>query len=186
MSCTARRCLVAICCNTGSVPQKTAQSLMEMGWGNRVETAKDDHGFEEISFAWLTTFPRVDALRDSAVCLAKKEGFSHLLFLDADMIWPTNVISLMLALMAAKDRLSVSVGVVGLVMIGTALFLIGASIATLSSSDPVGSLVVTAKFGYLTVVWFWLGCRFHPVRVPPALGSAVGRGVLARAFSRFT
>lgn len=97
MSCTARRCLVAICCNTGSVPQKTAQSLMEMGWGNRVETAKDDHGFEEISFAWLTTFPRVDALRDSAVCLAKKEGFSHLLFLDADMIWPTNVISLMLA-----------------------------------------------------------------------------------------
>lgn len=74
------------------------------------------------------------------------------------------VISLMLALMAAKDRLSVSVGVVGLVMIGTALFLIGASIATLSSSDPVASLVVTAKFGYLTVVWFWLGSQLLRTR----------------------
>lgn len=97
MSSTARRCLVAICCNTGSIPQKTTQSLMELGWGNRVQSAKDAHGFEEISFAWFTTFPRVDALRDSAVCLAQREGFSHLLFLDADMVWPTDVLSRMLA-----------------------------------------------------------------------------------------
>lgn len=99
MSFTApeRRCLVAICCNTGTIPQKTTQSLMELGWGNRVETAKAAHGFTEISFAWFTTFPRVDALRDSAACLAQAEGFTHLLFLDADMIWPTDVLTRMLA-----------------------------------------------------------------------------------------
>lgn len=97
MSSTGRRCLVALCCNTGSVPVKTAQSLMELGWGDRVAVAKEAHGFEEISFTWQTTFPRVDALRDSAASLAIAEGFSHLLFLDADMVWPTDVLTRMLA-----------------------------------------------------------------------------------------
>lgn len=87
---------MAICHNGASIPRKTAQSLMEIGWGDRIQRAKDAHGFTEVSFNWYTTFPRVDALRDAAVDHARAEGFSHLLFLDADMIWPTDVLERML------------------------------------------------------------------------------------------
>ena len=97
MSSSVRKCLVAICHNGPVVYQKTAQSLMELGWGNRVEEAKTAHGFEAIDFAWFTTFPRVDALRDSAMDAARQWGYTHVLFLDADMIWPTDVLSKMLA-----------------------------------------------------------------------------------------
>lgn len=97
MSSTGRKCLVTICHNGPVVFTKTAQSLMELGWGNRVESAKEAHGFDEISFLWTTTFPRVDALRDSAAELAMAEGFTHVLFLDADMVWPTDVLTRMLA-----------------------------------------------------------------------------------------
>lgn len=79
----------------------TVKSLMELGWGNRVERAKAAHGFSEISFTLVTAFPRVDALRDSAVALALAEGFTHLLFLDADMVWPTDTLERMLAHHAA-------------------------------------------------------------------------------------
>ena len=89
--------MVAICHNGPVVLTKTAQSLMELGWGNRVETAKAAHGFDEISFMWATTFPRVDTLRDSVADLCQAEGFTHILFLDADMIWPTDVLTRMLA-----------------------------------------------------------------------------------------
>lgn len=89
--------MVAVCHNGPVVHTQTARSLMELGWGNRVETAKAAHGFEEISFMWATTFPRVDALRDSAADLCVKEGFSHILFLDADMVWPTDTLTRMLA-----------------------------------------------------------------------------------------
>lgn len=92
-----RRCLVALCHNQATVPQATAQSLMELGWGDRVARAKAAHGFEEISFAWVKSFPRVDTLRDAAADLAQVEGFSHLLFLDADMVFPTDVLVRMLA-----------------------------------------------------------------------------------------
>ena len=89
--------MVAVCHNGPVVPTKTAQSLMELGWGDRVARAKEAHGFEEISFMWATTFPRVDALRDSVADLCLTEGFTHVLFLDADMIWPTDVLLRMLA-----------------------------------------------------------------------------------------
>jgi hypothetical protein len=59
-----RRCLVAVVHNLPMVYQATAQSLMELGWGDRVETAKTTHGFSEISFAWYQGSPRVDALRE--------------------------------------------------------------------------------------------------------------------------
>lgn len=97
MSSTGRRCLVAVCHNGASVPTKTVQSLMELGWGNRIPAAKDAHGFDAIDVMWSTSFPRVDALRDSAATLAIAEGFSHLLFLDADMVWPTDLLSKLLA-----------------------------------------------------------------------------------------
>lgn len=102
-----RRCLVAVCHNGPVVMTETVKSLMELGWGNRVEEAKKAHGFEAIDFTWSGSFPRVDALRDAAVEMARFEGHvkgayvkkrhTHILFLDADMTWPTNVLVKMLA-----------------------------------------------------------------------------------------
>lgn len=89
--------MVAVCHNGPVVLTKTAQSLMEIGWGDRVERAKAAHGFEEISFMWATTFPRVDALRDSVADLCVTDGFTHILYLDADMLWPSDVLTRMLA-----------------------------------------------------------------------------------------
>lgn len=93
----ARRCLVVVCHNGPVVYTKTTRSLMELGWGDRVQVAKDRNGFAEVSFHWATNWPRVDALRDSSATLAIKEGFSHILFLDADMVWPSDVLVRMLA-----------------------------------------------------------------------------------------
>ena len=75
---------------------QSVQSLMELGWGNRIPKACAEHGFEAIDLFWSTNWPRVDALRDQAVDCALRDGFSHLLFLDADMVWPTDVLSKML------------------------------------------------------------------------------------------
>lgn len=94
-----RRCLVAICHNGPVIFAETAQSLMELGWGDRVQTAKDAHGFAAIDFAWSRSFPRVDSLRDHIVAkaLIHPAGYTHVLFLDADMVWPTDVLTRMLA-----------------------------------------------------------------------------------------
>lgn len=75
---------------------QSVRSLMELGWGTRIPEAKAEHGFEDIDLFWSTNWPRVDALRDQAVTLALQEGHSHLLFLDADMVWPTDVLTKML------------------------------------------------------------------------------------------
>lgn len=91
-----RRCLVAIVHNGPVVFTDTARSLMELGFGNRVAIAKEKHGFAEIAIAWFTQFPRVDAMRDSALEQALADGFSHVLFLDADMVWPSDVLERML------------------------------------------------------------------------------------------
>ena len=91
-----RRCLVAICHNSPVVFSKTAQSLMEIGWGNRIPEAKAAHGFDAIDFQWVGNFPRVDAMRDSIADCAVQEGYTHLLYLDADMVWPTDVLTKML------------------------------------------------------------------------------------------
>jgi GT2 family glycosyltransferase len=94
-----RRCLVAICHNGPVIFTETAQSLMELGWGNRVQEAKDAHGFVAIDFTWSRAFPRVDSLRDhvAARALQHPAGYTHILFLDADMVWPTDVLLRMLA-----------------------------------------------------------------------------------------
>jgi GT2 family glycosyltransferase len=101
-----KRCLVAICHNGPVVFSSTVKSLMELGWGNRVDHAKQAHGFDAIDFMWSDRFPRVDALRDEAVTFAQYDGYdrkgrkhtpyTHLLFLDADMTWPSDVLERML------------------------------------------------------------------------------------------
>jgi GT2 family glycosyltransferase len=92
-----RSCLVAVCHNGPVVFTQTCRSLMELGWGDRVALAKAANGFDVIDFMWVYNFPRVDALRDSAASYAIREGFSHILFLDADMVWPTDTLQKMLA-----------------------------------------------------------------------------------------
>ena len=83
---------VAVCCNQPTIFRKTAQSLMELGWGDRIPYAKEKAGFDSVTFAWYTASPRVDLLRNHAVMDAIKHEQTHLIFLDADMVWPTDVI----------------------------------------------------------------------------------------------
>lgn len=85
------RVLVAICHNLDSVNREVTQSLIALGWGNRVERAKAAHGIETIDMAWFTRGPRVDALRDMALTAAMADGFTHVLFLDADMLHPDDL-----------------------------------------------------------------------------------------------
>jgi hypothetical protein len=101
-----KRCLIAICHNGPVVLTPSVKSLMEILFGNRVDEAKQRHGFAEIAFTWQDSFPRVDALRDASAMLALQEGqitkhvykhrYSHILFLDADMAWPSDVLLRML------------------------------------------------------------------------------------------
>jgi len=102
-----RRCLVVVCHNGPVVFTDTVRSLIELGWGNRIPEAKASHGFTAIDFHWAKNFPRVDTMRDSSIALARQEGFSHVLFLDADMVWPTDVLDRMLR-HAALERALVS------------------------------------------------------------------------------
>jgi len=98
-----RSCLVAVCCNSTTIFRKTAQSFMELGWGDRIPYARDLYGFESVGHQWFTEGPRVDMMRNQAAAAALKGvpreaggdpvPFSHLIFLDADMVWPTTVIA---------------------------------------------------------------------------------------------
>jgi len=76
---------------------KTARSLVEIGWGNRVEEAKRLHGIDEICFQWQSTGARVDVLRNQVVRDARTIEASHILFLDADMTFPHDLLPRILA-----------------------------------------------------------------------------------------
>lgn len=163
-----RRCLVALCTNWPYVPVQTAQSLMEIGWGDRVQVAKDAHGFSEISFVWVKSFPRVDTLRDSAATLAVEEGFTHLLFLDADNVWPTDTLT---RLLAHHDK-----GIVG------GLYVMRhepyAPVALINGYTPKGSDVTQYEHdkdaigaeGLREVDVIGMGCTLIPVSVFEQLG----------------
>ena len=92
-----RKCLVAVCCNQTSIFTKTARSLVEFGWGDRVPYCREKFGFDQIAFAWFSEAPRVDMLRNRAAHQAVADGFTHLIFLDADMVWPATALHDLLA-----------------------------------------------------------------------------------------
>lgn len=164
----AKRCLVVVCHNGPVVFVETVQSLVELGWGDRVGRAKAAHGFSEISFYWARNFPRVDAMRDSALELAKREGFSHVLFLDADMIWPTDVLERMLR-HAALEHTIVS----GLYCLRTPPY---APVAMGDRFRQDGSEVdqfhFVAELGedLIDVDVVGMGCCLVPLSVLPAIG----------------
>jgi hypothetical protein len=85
------RVLVAIVHNQPTVSREVAQSFIAMGWGNRVQKAKDEYGIAAIDMAWFTKAPRVDDLRNMALFQAMADGFTHVLFLDADMLHPDDL-----------------------------------------------------------------------------------------------
>jgi predicted O-methyltransferase YrrM len=91
-----RKCLVAICCNERNVPRHTVESLLAIGWGKRVTDAADKYQFTSVDVAWFSKYISVAALRDQAALIAMQHDYSHVLFLDADMIWPNDVLDRML------------------------------------------------------------------------------------------
>lgn len=91
-----RKCLVAVCCNERNVPRHTAESIARIGWGQRVTDVAKRYQFESIDFTWTSRFLSVADLRDEAVIAAMKLECSHILFLDADMVWPNDVLDRML------------------------------------------------------------------------------------------
>jgi hypothetical protein len=90
------RVLVAIVHNQPTIAREVAQNFIALGWGNRVARAKDAHGIAAIDLAWFTKHPRVDDLRNVALEQALRDGFSHVLFLDADMLHPDDLFERML------------------------------------------------------------------------------------------
>lgn len=92
----ARKCLVAICSNERSVYRQTVSSLLTLAWGQRVTDAAAKHGFADVQVAWVSRFVSVADLRNEAIRVALSQGCSHVLFLDADMTWPPDVLSRML------------------------------------------------------------------------------------------
>lgn len=92
-----RRCLVAVCCNERTIDRETAKSLITLGWGQRVTSATQAHEFSDVLFSWFDRYLTVADLRDQAALTALQLDCSHLLFLDADMTWPSDVLHRMLA-----------------------------------------------------------------------------------------
>lgn len=92
-----RKALVAVCSNERSVYRQTVKSLMALGWGQRVTDAMKAHGFADVQFFWSDKHVLVSDLRNDVADVALGTGCSHVLFLDADMTWPADVLTRMLA-----------------------------------------------------------------------------------------
>lgn len=92
-----RKCLVAVCSNERTIYRQTVQSLVNLGWGQRVTDAAAAHGFSDVHFAWVSNYTLVSDLRNHAAQVAHGIGATHILFLDADMTWPSDVLAKMLA-----------------------------------------------------------------------------------------
>ena len=103
---SGRRALVAVCCNERTIPRETAASLVRLGWGGRVPRAMAAHGFSAVDFVWVDTFLGVDDLRNYACTVALEQDYSHLVFLDADMAWPSDLLTRLLAHHAVEGLVS--------------------------------------------------------------------------------
>lgn len=91
-----RAVLIAVCSNERSIYRQTAKSLLGCLSGPHVAEAIAKHGFQDYDVVWEDRYPSVAAMRDMTLMQAQLRGASHVLFLDADMTWPVNVLDLML------------------------------------------------------------------------------------------
>jgi hypothetical protein len=92
-----RAVLIAICSNERSIYRQTAKSLLECLAGPDAYDAVAKHGFgQNYQIKWFDQYPSVAAMRDHALMEATLMQASHVLFLDADMTWPRDVLDLML------------------------------------------------------------------------------------------
>lgn len=90
-----RSVLFAVASNFPFCWTPTTVSLWEMGVTMREQAAA--HGFSKVHTFWAQTSPGVDDLRDECVFEALRLGASHLVFLDADQVWPSQTVSMLLA-----------------------------------------------------------------------------------------
>jgi hypothetical protein len=91
-----RAILIAICSNERSIYRQTAKSLLASLAGGHAEEAVKKHGFQDYAIRWVDQYPSVAAMRDYALMQGTVMGASHVLFLDADMTWPTDLLDKML------------------------------------------------------------------------------------------
>lgn len=91
-----RAVLIAIASNERSIYRQTAKSLLGCLAGAHAEKAIKAHGFQDYAVQWVDQYPSVAAMRDYALMQATVMGASHVLFLDADMTWPEDLLDKML------------------------------------------------------------------------------------------
>lgn len=88
-----RRCVVSVCCNERQIGRETVKSLLSVMSLEQVAKARLAHGFDGIGMQWFDAQPGVDTLRECAAIHALRHQYSHVLFLDADMEWPADLLS---------------------------------------------------------------------------------------------
>lgn len=91
-----RAVLIAVCSNERSIYRQTAKSLLECLAGPQIQAQVREAGFQDYDIAWIDKYPSVAAMRDYALMQAQRMGGSHVLFLDADMTWPKDMLARML------------------------------------------------------------------------------------------
>lgn len=91
-----RAVLISICSNERSIYRQTSKSLLGALAGPHVAQAIAAHGFQDYAVTWVDQYPSVAAMRDYTLMQAHIMGASHVLFLDADMTWPNDLLDKML------------------------------------------------------------------------------------------
>lgn len=89
-----RALLIGIAHNHFAVPTPTTISLARLCLGAREQAMA--HGFNRVELYHESAGQNVETLRDRIAHEAILGGFSHLLFLDADMRWPSDVVGRLL------------------------------------------------------------------------------------------
>lgn len=90
-----RSVLFAVASNFPFTWTPTTISLWEMAVTMREQAAAQ--GFSKVHTFWAQNSPGVDDLRDECVFEALRLGVSHLVFLDADQVWPSQTVAQLLS-----------------------------------------------------------------------------------------
>lgn len=89
-----RKLLISVVTNHPFVPRQTVESLGALMLHAREHGAQA--GFPQVDWHQESSAFTLDTLRDRALYTALCEGFSHILFLDADNVWPHDLLTRLL------------------------------------------------------------------------------------------